>query len=292
MTCDPWFVSVDTRDAAAVEKAVTQAYLAIFPGGDATRIERVFDCVTQCFRGGCEHYLAIDARYHDLEHTLQGALCMVRIMAQRHRAGALPILDQHLFELGLLAILLHDTGYAKTREDTEGTGAKYTFTHVARSAQFAAQLLQTKGLPTTDITAVQNMIRCTGVDVDLPAIPFQSQLERVVGFALGTADLLGQMAAPDYVEKLPMLFAEFQEAAAFSPAKATTGSVFRTPDELIRNTPAFWSRYVRTKIDREFAGLYRFLECPYPGGPNPYLLAIEANIQRIQNLLPPSRADA
>ena len=34
----------------------------------------------------------------------------------------------------------------------------------------------------------------------------QSELERVLGFALATADLVGQMAADDYVDKLPELY--------------------------------------------------------------------------------------
>ena len=41
---------------------------------------------------------------------------------------------------------------------------------------------------------------------------------RIVGFALGTADLLGQMAAPDYVDKLPVLYDEFVEAARAAEA--------------------------------------------------------------------------
>ena len=50
-------------------------------------------------------------------------------------------------------------------------------------------------------------------------------------------------------------------------------------------TPQFWTGYVLPKITREFQGLYRFLSDPYPDGPNPYLLAAEANIARIQQRL-------
>src|SRR6185437_3386983 len=134
----------------------------------------------------------------------------------RHRAKAKPLLTQRMFELGLLAILMHDTGYLKQRGDTEGTGAKYTVTHVDRSADFAAQLLADKKFSKADIQAVQNMIHCTGVDAALSVIPFQSEEEKIAGFALGTADLLGQMAAEDYVEKLPVLYSEFAEATQFS----------------------------------------------------------------------------
>src|SRR5690606_10931 len=105
-----------------------------------------------------------------------------------------------MVELGLLAILMHDTGYLKRRDDTGGTGAKYTLIHVERSMEFAAELLRENHFTDSEINAVQNMIRCTGVNVNLAAIPFQSEEERIAGFALGTADLLGQMAAKDYVD--------------------------------------------------------------------------------------------
>jgi hypothetical protein len=273
---------VDTRNVAAVEAAVEALYRSMFPGADASIIPRIFACVTQCFRGHCHGYLAIDARYHDLEHTLQGALCMTRLLDGRHRARVEPILEPHAFELGLLAILLHDSGYAKRMDDTAGTGAKYTFTHVTRSAQFATDLLQEHHFSPDDILAVQHMIRCTGVHSELASIPFCRPIERVLGYALGTADYLGQMAAPDYIDKLPFLFEEFQEAAAFSGTLTPPSAVFPSVDDLVRRTPAFWRHYVQPKLEHDFAGVHHFLEDPYPGGPNPYVEAIEANIARIR----------
>lgn len=275
------FAPVDTRDPRAVEAEAQSAYEEIFPHHDPALVSRVFECVIRCFRGECPHYQAIDALYHDLEHTLQGLVCFVRLLRNRHRARVEPLLDKRTFELGLLAMLLHDTGYAKKRDDLDGTGAKYTFTHVARSAQYAAELLKTKGFAQEDIEVVQHMIRCTGVNIDLDAIPFQTELERLVGYALGTADFLGQMAAADYVDKLPVLFAEFQEAAAFDPDHKPKSALFTTVDELIRKTPSFWEHHVWVKINRDFRGLFHFLEDPYPGGSNEYLERIQANLDRI-----------
>lgn len=276
------FPTVATNDAAAVKAEVESIYLGIYPEGDSALVGRVFECVLKCFRGECTGYLAIDTRYHDLEHTLQGALCMARLLAARQKAQAKPLLDQSHFELGLLAILLHDTGYAKQENDTSGTGAKYTHTHVERSAKLAAKLLNQKGFAPREIRAVQNMIRCTGVNADLGAIPFESDVERIVGCALATADLLGQMAASDYIEKLPFLHAEFAEAAEFSGRHRFHGAAFLNADELLRNTPSFWRSYVRPRLDGDFGGLYRFLADPYPDGPNDYIDRIESNIRLIE----------
>lgn len=276
---------VDTKVPRAVEECVASIYLSIFPDGDRAFVPKVFAWAGQFFSGQYDDYMAIDALYHDFEHTLQGTLCLARLLHGRHEAKALPVLSQKGFELGLLAILFHDTGYLKKKDDVEGTGAKYTQTHVTRSAVFAREFLSRKGWTEADTTAIQNMIRCTGVSVDLQGIPFQGSEERMVGFALGTGDLLGQMAASDYVAKLPVLYEEFAEAARFISAGPEPECPFSSAQDMIEKTPAFWTDYVRTKIDHDFERLYSFLSRPYPDGPNEYLLRVEHNIERLRRSL-------
>jgi len=275
------FLPVVTKDPTAVEVEVQRAYRDLFPEGDRSFVSRVFGWASECFAGRYADYQAVDAKYHDWEHTLQGTLCMSRLLQARHRAGPKPVLTERCFQLGILGILLHDTGYLKRRGDTEGTGAKYTATHVHRSAEFAAQLLDEKGFPATDIQAIQCMIHCTGVDADLSRIAFQSERERMAGHALATADLLGQMAASDYVDKLPILYAEFAEAANYDHGHTDFISKFGNAADLVQSTPQFWQDYVQPKLDRDFEGLHRFLNDPYPDGPNWYIQQIEANMQRI-----------
>jgi len=277
---------VATNDPTAVEVEVQKAYLAMFPGGDRLFVPRAFGWVMECFTGHYADYQAVDTKYHDFEHTLQGTLCLARLLHGRHRAAAQPQLTAHFFQLGIIAILLHDTGYLKKRNDVDGTGAKYTATHVNRSVEFAARLLVEKGYSAEDIKAVQNMIRCTGVEAVLSSIPFQGELEKIVGHALGTADLLGQMAAPDYVDKLPVLYTEFAEAARFDKGHTDFISKFGGPDDLVQRTPDFWQDFVWPRLEREFAGLHRYLNDPYPDGPNDYVQRIEANLERIKNAEP------
>jgi len=103
-----------------------------------------------------------------------------------------------------------------------------------------------------------------------------------VGFALGTADLLGQMAAEDYVDKLPVLYSEFAEAVHYSKDRTNFVAMFSSAEDLLRKTPDFWERFVRVKLDRDFGGVYAFLNNPYPSGPNPYFERIEANLNRLR----------
>jgi len=272
---------VDTRDASAVERAVDAIHAALFPQRDVTFVARVFDWAAQCFEGRFDDYQAVDIGYHDFEHTLQGTLCLARILVGRNEAAAKPRLSADAFQLGIVAILFHDTGYLKRRSDAAGTGAKYTATHVERSCDFAATFLAGKGYGGSDIAAVKNMIRCTGVSASLAATPFQNDVERTIGLALGCADLLGQMAARDYVEKLPLLYEEFAEAARFAPSGMPRTAMFASAEALMASTPAFWSGYVRPRLDADFEGLYRYLADPYPDGPNLYVLRIEDSIARL-----------
>src|SRR6201993_4429066 len=94
---------VVTRDPTAVEVEVQAAYRAIFPHAGKTFVPQIFGWAIDCFTGQYGDYLPIDARYHDFEHTLQGTLCMARILQGRHEAKAQPVLAQRHFELGMIA---------------------------------------------------------------------------------------------------------------------------------------------------------------------------------------------
>jgi hypothetical protein len=60
------------------------------------------------------------------------------------------------------------------------------------------------------------------------------------------------------------------------------GGFFTSAEDLIQKTPLFWDNYVRQKISREFLGLFRAFNDPYPDGPNPYIERIEANMARLR----------
>ncbi|MEO6786665.1 MAG: hypothetical protein ABI318_11075 [Chthoniobacteraceae bacterium] len=279
------FNLVDTKIPSAVEAEAAAIYGELFPQGEPALIRQAFDWAGQCFGGKCDGYQAIDSLYHDFEHTLQGTLCLVRLLRGRHQANAAPAISQRMFELALVGILFHDTGYLKASDDTEGTGAKYTAIHVTRSGDFADKFLSRKGWTKTDINAVRHMIRCTGVNVSIATIPFHSSGERLAGFALATADLLGQMAAEDYIERLPDLYLEFEEAARFDEEKSSKAFRFESADDMMAKTPGFWQFYVIPKITNDFERIYAYLNDPYPGGPNEYVQRIERNLARLKEKL-------
>lgn len=278
------FPLVDTKDVQAVAAVTRAAIRRLHPAADTALIDRLFRDIEHMFCGRYLDYLPLDTRYHDLEHTLQAALCLVQLLEGRTNARVVPSLTTRQVEIAIAAALLHDTGYLKLRSDREGTGAKYTYVHVIRSCAFAASYLPTVGFAGEEVDLVENAIRCTGPRSDIELIEFPSETGNFLGRALATADFLGQMAAPDYVDELPFLYAEFEESDRFFNIPQEKRH-FRSARELIEKTPAFWERFVLPRLTKDYQGVYRFLAEPYPDGPNAYLDAIERNMARTSEMI-------
>src|SRR5687768_7359344 len=192
------FPPVDTKDPAAVASFVADKFVRMHAGASLSFLTKMFGDIEDLFVGRRPDYAAVDLRYHDLEHTLQATVCLSLLLEGRQNAAAEPQLDARHSELALSAALLHDTGYLKLRSDVAGTGAKYTYCHVLRSCAFAAAYLPTLGANEGEVEIVLNAINCTGPTKEIGHLKFDDPLRCVIGSALGTADYLGQMAAPDY----------------------------------------------------------------------------------------------
>jgi len=278
------FPPVDTRNAAAVTQFVLGKFRHLHPGRSTVWLERLARDVIALFTGARPDVAPIDLLYHDLEHTLQATTCIVLLMEGRQLAGVEPRVDARQFELAVAAALLHDAGYLRSRFDTTGTGAKYTFCHVVRSCAFAASYLPTIGADDEEVETVMAAISCTGPTTEISRLRFRHPVDRFIGSALATADYLGQMAAADYPNKLEILFEEFRESDDFVQLPMSRRP-FHSAAELTEKTPAFWERLVRPKLETDFEAVYRFLARPDVNGRNAYLEAIEENIATIRRRL-------
>jgi hypothetical protein len=220
--------------------------------------------------------------YHDYEHTLQATVCLTHILQGRSRSADKPVLKPRDWELAVMSVLLHDSGYLKETHDIAGTGAKYTIVHERRSCDFARQYLPRMGVTATEIEDICSAIICTGPQSRISQITFHREEARLFAFILVTADYLAQMSAADYPDELPILFREFQEAYDYErmpPEKRP----YRSFAEMLAKTPGFWTNYVRPMLDFEAGGVHRYLTTA--GQPNPYLQAVEANIAEVQRRL-------
>ena len=252
---------------------------------DISTIQRALRDVTDLFRGKRKGFQQCDVRYHDFSHSLQTIIPFADIIDGWNKGSAPPKISKEYLDLGVIAVLLHDTGYIKKEDDVEGTGAKYTFAHIQRSIDFAGQYLREIGFDRYKIKAVRNAIRCTDPAVRFRDIHFHCDEERIIAYALGTADLLSQMSAADYSEKLPVLYHEFREAYQYEGLEKLRSSGVRTyknAKELINSTGEFYNKTVLDRL-RGMNSLYNCISNRYGGLRNPYIEAIEKNIKKIQN---------
>jgi len=200
----------DNTDTDKVWAEVTDVIRMISPNYDFTLVEKVFKDVLRVFYGEFPGYAPIRTLYHDLSHTLEVFVCGVRLMHGTHLAGA-QLKDDELTHM-MLAILMHDIGYAQRQGEEVGTGAQFTRSHVKRGIEFMEHYFGHRRLPSEILVDVQGMVLGTEHFRPFAQIDFSNERTRMLARIVATADIVGQMADRKYLEKLLFLYLEFTEA--------------------------------------------------------------------------------
>jgi hypothetical protein len=184
----------------------------ISPDADTNSIRNVFSAADKLYRGQFPGYRACNTGYHDLQHAYDALLATARLI---HGS----VIDGRFFSArnivaGLTAALLHDAGYIQEASDTRGTGAKYKAIHEQRSMEFLKRHGPGFGLSSRQIDDGLTIIACTEMARDISTVSFASAEIELLGRMLATADLLSQLADRAYLEKLPLLYKECEEAGS------------------------------------------------------------------------------
>ncbi len=194
--------------------AVLDEILAILnqfaPGANTATLRLAFLETVRLYKGEYPGYKACNTEYHNLRHTTDTALSMTRLIHGAFLEGH--TLERQQIILGVIAALFHDSGYIQKEGDREGTGAKYTLTHVNRSMDFLAAAAPAFGFSGADIRAGRSMILLTDLSVDPESVEFETPNGEFLGKMLAAADLLAQLSDRTYLEKLLFLYREFKEA--------------------------------------------------------------------------------
>ncbi len=219
----------------------------ISPRFEFSLITTGYQDIVRLFTGKYQGYQKCNTGYHDLPHTEDCLLEMVRLI---HGAQVNNItFQERSINLGIISALMHDSGYIQADVEKGGTGAKYTLTHIERSIDFMEQYFARQSYSSTDFRFCEACLKCTGLNVHIGQIHFESRENELMGKILGTADLLGQMSNLNYLEKLPVLFREFQEGKV--PG-------YRTELELLEKTPKFWE-FTQRRLATDLGDMRRFM---------------------------------
>jgi hypothetical protein len=250
---------------------------------DFDQIDRIFVDILKLFRGHYPGYRRCNTSYHDINHTMDCLLVMAKLIHGAFVEGT--IFTKRDVNLGLISALMHDTGYIQTVAENHGTGAKYTLCHIDRSIEFMGKYFRDNNFPSECLPVCRNFLKCTGLDVKVAEIDFQSREHEILGQMLGTADIIGQMADKHYLEKLRFLYREFKE-----------GGVPGYTDEvdLLEKTPGFW-KMVKQRFELELGHVDLYLRHHFRArhgiDQDLYREAIDRNIERLQFFLQSRKAD-
>jgi hypothetical protein len=201
-----------------------------------------------------------DAPYHNLEHTVLVTLAGQAILEGKLiREGDVSTED---WLQTIISLLCHDIGYVKgichqdqvhdrlfttaTNQQMlylppEATDASLTPYHVDRSKQFVEETLsQYRGV---DIDRVKQNIELTRFPV--PADPLYQDTINYPGL-VRAADLIGQLADPNYLLKTTALFQEFEEIGVHQQLGYATSEALR-----LAYPEFFWNvvyQYIQTGL--------------------------------------------
>lgn len=281
--------SVQVSSPEAVRRAVRELYAQMWPYFLFDRLDTAFHDFARLFKGEYPGYFGCDTVYHDTQHSLDGTLAAARLCVAYDRTQrSEDRIGPERAMLCVICALFHDSGYIRSIDDDKHrNGAEMTRHHVSRSAQFLAQYLRTIDLAEWIPIATQ-IVHFTGYEKRFDQIHLDSALDRTTGHLLGTADLIAQMSDRCYLEKCrDRLYPEFILGGIAVSKDATTGATnvtYSSGLDVLRRTPQFVDGIHRSHLDGEFGSLYRNLNALFDGQ-NPYVEAIERNMNYLQEVL-------
>ena len=247
---------VNLRKPAMVFSEVSQILSEFCPDSMIDRVQNAFENIALLYRGKLPGYEACDVPYHDLQHIMDVGLASARLITsyerrQRpgNRLGAERVMG------GVILALFHDCGYIrKTAEDKLQNGAEYTLSHISRGADYLKNYLPLIGLE-DQVDLITGLIHFTGYEVPIEAIRLDDPRDRTLGYLVGSADLLAQMADRCYLEKCrDRLYPEFVLAGITTrtDANGKTITLYHSPEELLEKTPEFYRKMIRPRLDQKF----------------------------------------
>jgi hypothetical protein len=225
-----------------------------------------------------------DALYHNVEHTILVSVVGQEILRGKQLQTATVTCEAWLHFI--LSLLCHDIGYVQgichqdqRNERCYATGvadqcvtiapgatdASLTPYHVDRSKQFVAENFASH--PLIDIAVMQHNIEFTRFPV--PASRAYQDTVNYPGLARA-ADLIGQLSDPRYLEKIPALFYEFEEAGT------NQALGYQDPGDLRAGYPQFFQSVVLPLIQPGIG----YLQLTQPG--REILSTLDANLRQAE----------
>jgi len=269
---------VNMKAPEAVFEEVKNIFIQHYPVKDFQAVRTAFKDFNDLYEGNYPGYRACNTKFHDKIHTTDALAAIARLI-DGYNIRASHKIPMKEARLALIATILHDTGYIQQQNDRKGTGAKYTIGHVQRSIDFLVKYFRRIGYTKNDSLKAGRMINCTGLSAQIKQIKFSSPAERLLGYMLGSADLLGQMASRTYLERLVFLYREFKEGHVKG---------YSSEFELLKKTLEFYEQ-TKVRLENIFKGVNKYavyhFRKRYGIGKDLYQVTIDREISYLKKIL-------
>ncbi len=279
---------VCVSDTSQVCEAVRQLFSGSVSSSEFQTIENGFEIFDALYDGRNASYHRCETDYHNKQHVLDVTLATARLIwGYQQQSDSSSCLSDKDVTTGVLTALFHDVGYLRRKSETRVEhGAEFTKIHVSRSAEFLSDILKTLGMASHSATA-KGLVHFTGYEKAIEDIPISNSRLRNLGYLIGTADVIAQMADRTYLEKCQnFLYPEFQ-LGGMCVQKDSAGReqvIYSSSWELMKKTPAFMSSVIQHRLSDAFDSSYRFAEACFQGT-NLYLLNINNNFSYLNEQL-------
>lgn len=237
----PFLALGNIQDTGEVEAQVADIVKSFAPGHDLTRVSGTFQLLDRAFDGKLPGYQNLKTLYHNRTHTNEVVLCAARMLHGLHLSGQ-GVDGDHL-DAALIGALMHDVGYLMSDAEASGTGAQFTASHVLRGVEFTRRHLAE--LPANVLEATTKVILLTDHRKHPDWVTFDNLQQQRAAYATATADLIGQMANREYLERVLFLYYEFEEAQMGG---------FADVHDLLEKTTAFYNM-TKGRLDKDLKGM-------------------------------------
>lgn len=285
--------SILVTSATQVCNSVREIFISLFPEKYFSPVQQSFEDFDKLFEGEFKGYNACDTFYHDKQHTLDMTLALARLVEGYQQVHSKDeCLSPEYVVIGIITALYHDSGYIRENDDNTVNGASYTRIHVSRSAHFLSQYLPQIGLEQY-VNIATNIVHYTGYEVKPEDISLPEKKLHILGFMIGSADLIAQMSDRCYLEKCrDRLYPEFVlgNIANVTHKDGSTEVIYSSGNNLLEKTPDFYNHEINIRLNNLFHGVYKYAEKHF-GNSNLYIDALETNMSHLIQLLNENNLD-
>jgi hypothetical protein len=285
---------IKVTDYQQVRESIREMYKTRYPRASFKPIHTAFEIFNQLFTGQYPGYHPCDTLYHDIQHSLDVTLGAARLIDgydKSHRGKDL--LGAERAAMGIITALFHDAGYIRKRRDNKHVnGAEYTKIHVTRSAAFLKKIMPELGMADYAETA-SKIVHYSGYEISPVDIKVDDPKDKMVGYLMGTGDLMAQMSDRCYLEKCrDRLYPEFVLGGLdrYRESDGRMVVIYESPIDLLYKTPAFYRVKIRKRLEYYFDSAYIYAAAHF-GGIDLYVKTLEENITYLERLIAENNLD-